>query len=232
MQYVGSELELFEHAVRWKSYVASSLAPYVRGDVLEVGAGIGGTTASLLNDDVTSWCCLEPDPELATRISAKLAAGELPSRCRVVVGTTNELPAKPTFDSVVYIDVLEHIEHDKPEIDRAAALLRPGGHLVVLCPAHQWLFSPFDAAIGHHRRHNRASLTALAPVGLSLVRTFYLDAVGVLASAGNRVLLRSGRPSVRQIALWDTAMVPLSRVVDRAIGYRLGKSVVAVWTRP
>jgi hypothetical protein len=73
-------------------------------------------------------------------------------------------------------------------------------------------------------------MAALEPVGTSHVRTFYLDAIGMLASAGNRALLRQGHPTKRQIALWDRVMVPLSRVVDPLLGHRVGKSVVSVWT--
>ena len=67
---------------------------------------------------------------------------------------------------MLYIDVLEHIEHDLDELARAASHLAPGGHLVVLAPAHQALFSDFDRAIGHYRRYNRAGLQKLAPAGL------------------------------------------------------------------
>ena len=66
--YSGEELVLFEHATRWKRYLGRELGPYLHGDVLEIGAGRGGTTAFLLAPAVTSWCCLEPDPELRAEI--------------------------------------------------------------------------------------------------------------------------------------------------------------------
>ena len=137
-----------------------------------------------------------------------------------------------TFDSILYIDVLEHIEDDRGELSRAAALLRPRGFLVVLSPAHPRLFSEFDAAIGHHRRYTRSTLAAAAPEGLELVRLVYLDSVGLLASLGNRLLLRESMPTPRQIALWDRVMVRLSTRLDPILRHRLGKSVLGVWRRP
>ncbi len=225
----GSELELFERAVRWKAWLGELLAPYLCGDVLEVGAGIGGTTPFLLNEAATSWCCLEPDPRLAARIAARIAAGELPSRCTSRTGTIGELPREPGFDAVAYIDVLEHIEDDAGELREAAARLRPGGHLIVLAPAWPWLYSPFDAAVGHRRRYTRESLRALRPPGATEVEGRYVDSAGLLASVGNRLLLRRAAPSPAQIRLWDERLVPLSRRLDALLGRRLGRSVLLVW---
>ncbi len=229
--YVGSELELFEQAVHWKAWIGEVLTPYLRGEVLEVGAGIGGTTPFLLNEAVTGWCCLEPDPELAGCIAAKVADGALPARCTGRTGTLAELPPDANFDAIAYLDVLEHIEDDTGELRDAAARLRPGGHLIVLGPAWPWLTSPFDEAIGHHRRYTRASLSALAPPQTTEIASRYLDAAGLLASAGNRLLLRSAQPSAAQIRFWDRRLVPLSRRLDPLLGNRVGKSVLVVWRR-
>jgi SAM-dependent methyltransferase len=148
----------------------------------------------------------------------------------VTVGTLESLPGA-TFDSILYIDVLEHIEQDAAEAAAAARMLRPGGHLIVLSPAHQFLFSPFDASIGHYRRYNRKSLTACSPPDCRLETMFYLDCAGMAASLANRVLLRQSQPEERQIALWDNFIVPVSRIADRIFCYRLGKTICAVWTR-
>jgi len=127
------------------------------------------------------------------------------------------------------VDVLEHIEDDRGELSRAAAHLRPGGRLVVLSPAHQSLFSPFDAAIGHFRRYDRPMLGALTPTGLRVERMRYLDCAGLLLSAANRLLLRRSMPTEGQLRFWDRWVVPISRVCDRLLWYGAGKTVLAVW---
>ena len=147
----------------------------------------------------------------------------------VECGTINDLQADQTFDTILYVDVLEHIEEDRAELVSAAAHLRQGGRVIVVSPAHQWLFSPFDEAIGHYRRYSRSSLSALGAGVLSLERIRYLDSVGLLASSANRLLLKQSMPTARQIAIWDSYFVPLSGVVDPVMGYRLGKSLIAVW---
>lgn len=229
--YIGSELDLFAQANHWKRYLQKQLGKFVRGDVLEVGAGIGGTTRVLQTGNERHWTCLEPDADLASQIVPEIAAHS--PRCAdaltVVVGTIPDLPPSARYDTILYIDVLEHIEDHELELQRAASLLTSRGHLIVLSPAHQWLFSPFDQAIGHYRRYTRRTLRALTPPGVTLVRLRYLDCVGLLASLANRCLLRSEMPTKGQIKFWDSVMVPCSRIADPLTAYRLGKSVVAVW---
>lgn len=229
--YEGSELDLFADARVWKSNLQRQLDPFLGPEVLEVGAGFGGTTRFLCKGNHQRWVCLEPDDALASRLAASIADGSLPSCCQVSVGTTADL-SDDSFDTILYIDVVEHIEHDAEELARAAALLRPGGHLAVLSPAHQWLYTPFDQAIGHFRRYSKRSLAALSPPGLDRVRLRYLDTAGLLASLGNRLVLNSAMPSPKQIAFWDRYLVRASRVLDPLLNYQLGKSVLGVWKRP
>jgi SAM-dependent methyltransferase len=230
--YIGSELELFSAATVWKSYFRRQIEPFLGAEVLEVGAGLGGTTRLLCRPRQESWTCLEPDGELARSLSQAVERGELPGCCRVEVGTLSDVSPGSLFDSLLYIDVLEHIENDRDELERAAAHLKPGGFLVVLGPAHPWLFSPFDRAIGHYRRYTRPSLRALTPPGVVLVRSAYLDSVGVLASLGNRLFLGHSMPKPGQIAFWDKVLVRCSRLIDPLLYYSLGKSVLCIWRRP
>jgi len=230
-QYVGSELELFATAANWKSYFSEVIRPFIGGRVLEVGAGIGANIPYLFGESVDEWTSLEPDPDLAGRIAEAVERGALPARCRVKAGTLRDLDPASRYDTILYLDVLEHIADDAAELAAAANHLAPGGQLVVLGPAHQFLFSAFDQAIGHYRRYNSRSLAALTPIGCTLQHCCMLDAAGFFASLANAALLRASAPSPRQIRVWDGVLVPISRVLDRVTAHRFGKSVVVVWRR-
>ncbi len=227
--YIGSELELFAAATNWKAYFSSVLAPFIGARVLEIGAGIGSNIPFLHTPAVRQWTSVEPDPDLARRIAERITLGELPESCRVLVGTIESIDETSRFNTVFYIDVLEHIADDAAELNYAASRLAPDGNLVVLAPAHQFLFSEFDAAIGHHRRYNAVSLTAVTPPRCRLRTCFMLDSVGFFASLANRFMLAARMPSPRQIAFWDKVLVPVSRVLDNVTGHKFGKSIVAVW---
>lgn len=234
IEYVGDELEIFQHARNWKNYYRSKLIAYISGDVLEIGGGLGATARVLCSDQAQSWTSVEPDPALAARMRADFEKQPLPSKspAEVIVGTIDDAPAGKRYDAAIYIDVLEHIEDDRAELLRARDRLKPGGHLVVLCPAHQYLFTPFDAAIGHFRRYSRKTMAKVGEVeGLTRQKLFYLDSVGMLASLANRLFLKASMPTLKQIQFWDSKLVPPSRLLDPLTFFRVGKSVIGVWRR-
>ena len=230
-EYEGAELEIFQHAVCWKSYLAARIGPHLRGDVLEVGAGIGSNTRILCRAGLSSWLALEPDAKMAESMRAAFGQEPPPAPAEVVVGTLADLAADRHFDTLLYVDVLEHIEDDRSEVGRAMDRLRPRGTPIVLSPAHQWLFTEFDRAIGHYRRYSAKSLREIIPKGLTERRLVYLDSVGMLASAANRFLLKSGRPSLGQVRLWDSVMVRSSRLLDPLTLHRIGKSILGIWEK-
>jgi SAM-dependent methyltransferase len=228
-KYVGSELALFREVRNWKSYWSGQIRPFISGDVLEMGAGIGANTPYLNSPFSGKWVCLEPDPELIAILSHNLNLGSSP-QYETLCGTIETIGTR-VFDTIIYIDVLEHIEDDRAELNAAAGRLRPGGLILVLAPAHQCLFTAFDAAIGHFRRYDRSMLQKISPTDLDLIRIRYLDCVGLSASFANLALLRQSMPTRAQLQFWDKCFVPLSRVLDPLLRYSLGKSVLAVWRK-
>jgi len=229
-KYVGSELGLFADLWNWKAYWSRQVESFVRGDVLEVGAGIGSNTRFLDRGGVGRLVCLEPDADLHRRLLGNFGEAKLRCACETVCGTLESLGGRQ-FDTIIYIEVLEHIECDREELNRAASHLRPAGHLIVIAPAHQCVFSPFDVAVGHFRRYNRSMLRSLSPAGLRLERMRYLDCAGLVLSAANAFALRQSMPTKRQLQIWDRWGIPLSRVLDRLFFYSIGKTIMAVWAK-
>jgi SAM-dependent methyltransferase len=234
-KYVGSELDLFAGVLNWNAYWAGQVRPFLGGDVLEVGAGIGANTRFLDPDGGNGrWVCLEPDPELFRQLVLSLQgrkpSSEHPRKYEPVCGTMAAL-GDQQFDAIVYIDVLEHIEHDREELEQAASRLRSGGHLIVLSPAHQRLFSPFDASIGHFRRYDRPMMRSISPGSLRLTKLIYLDSAGLLLSMANSLLLRQSMPTKAQLHIWDSWVIPVSRVLDGCLFHSVGKTIVGIWRR-
>ncbi len=228
-QYEGNELILFEQARNWKKYFAAQTISYISGRVLEVGAGLGATTQLLYNGKASEWLLLEPDASMSEILQTKIKDGSLPALCKVQTGTIDILDEK--FDTIIYIDVLEHIKTDREELSKAATLLNPGGHLIVLSPAFPHLYSPFDKAIGHYRRYTRGSLGKRAPASLQLIRCRYYDSFGYLAALANKAILHQKYPGIRQVLFWDRWLIPLSRITDKLLFHLFGKSILAVWKK-
>ena len=231
-RYIGGELPLFSLATNWKRYLKAALQGFLLGDVLEVGAGIGGTTVALHDGTARWWVCLEPDAKNVNQLQSALAQGSHQNDAAVIVGSLGAVAQRPFFDCVLYIDVLEHIEDDQLEIEAAAQLVKSGGYIVVMSPAHQWLFSEFDTSIGHLRRYNKRTLRSLIPSGWTECKMVYLDSVGFFLSLANLLALKQAMPSNRQIYVWDRVCVPFSRLFDRLSFGTFGKSILAIWRKP
>lgn len=230
--YPGQELDTFANAKNWKAYFRSLLHPYLRGRVLEVGAGIGATTRALWDERVSEWVLLEPDRSFSTRLMDAKRDGSLPARVEINAGSVQDLPEGRLFDTILYIDVLEHIADHAGELRASEKHLAPGGVIVVLSPAWPWLFSEFDRAVGHQRRYTKASLRAVVPPQLRIERLFYADAVGLMFSTANRLLLRQDLPTPAQVKFWDRTAIPVSRLIDPILMRGLGRSIIAVLRKP
>ena len=199
--YAGSELELFSQARNWKSYWSSQIRPFHRCARAQRWAGIGATSQVLCGPRQQSWVALVADPKLAEEIGRRQLGNGGPGQCEIRVGTLADLVDTELFNSILYIDVLEHIADDHAEFQRAVRHLAKGGFLIVLAPAHQFLFSPFDKSVGHYRRYNKRTLGSLAASDVECVKLLYLDSVGLIASSANRFLLRSRMPTPAEIAV-------------------------------
>jgi len=220
--YLGSELELFQAANNWRHYWTSLIAHLTTGAVLEVGAGIGSVTA-LLGPAASSWTALEPDETLLATI---------PESYERLCGTLSAIPKASMYDAILYADVLEHIAADQQEINEAYQKLNPGGSLIVLAPAHQWLFSEFDRSIGHYRRYTKKSLQKIKPNGCMTLTVRHLDSVGIIISAANKLFLKANLPTAAQIRFWDKWIVRFSSWLDPILRYRVGKSILVIWQKP
>ncbi|MEO0403261.1 MAG: class I SAM-dependent methyltransferase [Bacteroidota bacterium] len=229
-KYVGGELELFKDATNWKSYVAKHLGPFVKGDVLEVGAGIG-VNASYLAKNAQSYTFLEPDAELAGQIND--LNKDLSVSKAVIVGTSEDLSQDASYDTIIYYDVLEHIEQSNEELRRISKHLKPGGNILIVVPAYPSLYNEFDKAVGHFRRYNRLLMKAdfEGIEDLDIHKMFYLDSLGVVASWVNKWFLKQSVPSLKQVHFWDRVIVSFSKILDPIVGKSFGKSLLCVGER-
>jgi SAM-dependent methyltransferase len=229
--YHGQELAFFEKAVNWKTYFSSLIKPFIGTDVLEVGSGIGATTRLLNEGSSLKWTLLEPDAEMNKILLRKKETQSQFFNCIIKNETIFALNPTEKFDTIIYIDVLEHIEDDKKEMRRAFEHLQSNGHLIILSPAYNFLFSPFDKAIGHYRRYTLPTLKDALPSELKPIKLKYLDSVGFFASLANKLFLKQSYPSEKQIQTWDRLMIPVSKWIDKIFFHSFGKSILGIWRK-
>lgn len=222
--YPGKELEALSVAVNYHRWIVDEIEPFLGETVAEVGAGVGSVSQLLLEKDVARLLAFEPSSNLYPLLEKNLAAEKR-------VRTINDFFSpryESGLDSVLYINVLEHIEDDRTELGRALAALRPGGHLVIFVPALAWLYSEFDRQIGHYRRYTKSELCRVVEeAGFSVTKVRYFDVAGIIPWYVNFVLMRNSIGS-RSVSLYDRLVVPVMRVAERLIAPPLGKNVLLV----
>lgn len=229
MEYIGDELTLFSDVNNWKGYWGNRVSPYLGESVLEVGAGIGTNMLQLIKtDSVKKWVCIEPDKKLADQISYNATEDK---KLGVKTCFLKDYKGQEKFDSILYIDVIEHIEDAESELELALKYLKPGGYLIILVPAYNFLYNEFDKAIGHYRRYNKAMLKASIPKGMKKEKLFYLDSMGFFASLVNKLFLHQAYPSEKQVRFWDTTIVSLSKFTDILTFNSMGKSLIGIWRK-
>jgi phospholipid N-methyltransferase len=228
--YKGNELDFFKNATNWKSYFSNKISPYINGDILEVGAGIGANTKYLIHNNtrVSSITCLEPDTQLCLEIKNTHIKDKVITR-EVINGTI--LNIHKLYDTIIYIDVLEHIEHSKEEIELIKMRLKENGQLIILVPAFNFLFSEFDAKIGHYRRYNKRILKNEVNNKLLLKKVFYLDSLGVFVSLINKLFLKKSNPTFSNVNFWDKIIIPLSKFFDYIFLFKFGKSLIGIYQK-
>ncbi len=221
--YPGKELEVMSRAVNYHRWIIDEVRPFLGDTVVEVGAGIGDVSRLLLGTPVARLLAFEPSVRLFAQLEKNLE-GE--SRIELINDFFRRDRLPDNVDSVVFINVLEHIEDDRAEIENVAGSIRPGAALVLFVPALSWLFSEADRSVGHFRRYHRKPLVGLVEAcGFRVEKVRYFDMLGVIPWYLNFVLLKNTF-SPGSIGIYDTLAVPPMRLLERALRPPIGKNIL------
>jgi SAM-dependent methyltransferase len=225
--YEGRDLEAMSFARNYHRWIVDEIAPYLGGTVAEVGAGSGNLSELLLGEKIERLVAVEPSAEMYPLLARRLE-GEARAEAHRGVFADVAPRLEGALDSVVYVNVLEHVADDAGELALVRRALRPGGHVAVFVPALQWLYSDFDASIGHHRRYHRRPLRSLLEsAGFRVARLHYFDAAGILPWLVFFRLLRR-KLAAGDVGAYDRVAVPLVRAVETRLRPPLGKNLLAI----
>ena len=176
--YVSTELDAMAAADNYRRGIMRYFAPYLGRRIIEVGAGMGAFSRSLLrNAQSDELVLVEPADNLAPRLARDFAGDP---RVTVVHGYLDRLHGRPPVDSVILVNVLEHIRNDAGALRAIRDLLLPRGTLLLFVPAWPFLYGSMDRAFGHLRRYTKPVLAGLlAEAGYEIVQLRYFNSAGI-----------------------------------------------------
>ena len=227
--FYAEDLRQMERAVNYRRWQFEMVEPFLGKNVLEVGGGIGNFTLQLAGGG-RRVVSVEPNRFCFEQLKDKTRGLENVLAVQATVETLDEiLGTEEKFESVVMMNVLEHIEDDGLVLAALKKRLTEGGRLVILVPAGAWAFGRLDERLGHYRRYSKNYSRGLfAAAGLRIEYMRYYNFVGIWAWWWNAKMGKLEEQSDRQILLFDRWLVPIISMVERWIRPPVGQSILVV----
>jgi SAM-dependent methyltransferase len=211
---------------RYRTYQFDLVAPYVGRSLLEVGSGLGhfsaqfnGRLRHLIVSDNDPYCISQLRERYRDRRDVEVLELSLPGKIKT----------RRKVDTVVMMNVLEHIPDDTQALRDLAACVQPDGRIVIWVPGYMQLYGEFDRTVGHVRRYTPKTLRqAVESAGLMVEVCKPVNFIGGIAwwLAIRRVGVRSVNPVLA--SLYDVTVVPVTRTLERIIRPPFGQTVFCV----
>jgi Methyltransferase domain len=232
--YPGRELEAMDCAANYHRWILEIFEPFLGDHLVEVGAGLGSFSQLILaSHRCQSLSLVEPSNRMYESLVANAQRLSTATRIDTYHGTFPEcaplIKSKQAPDSIIYVNVLEHIADDKLELESIRETLSSSGHVFLFVPAFAWLFGAFDERVGHLRRYTKHDVEEkLKNAGFKISLSRYFDFPGIGPWWVKYCLLKSATMEPAGVRLYDRFIVPAARRLESIISPPLGKNVIAI----
>lgn len=228
--YVGKDLEAMSFAVNYHKWILEEFRPFLGKKLVEVGAGTGSFSEMLLQEKPENLSLIEPS-EMFRFLEQNISQFESETAVNyynsIFSEAADELGERP--DTIIYVNVLEHIENDTAELKKVYETLETGGHCLIFVPAFMALYGAFDEKVGHFRRYTKRELEEKAKsAGFKIVKSKYFDFVGILPWYIKYKLLKSDSLESGAVTAYDKFAIPVTKQFERLLRFPAGKNVLTV----
>ena len=225
-KYPEIALERFDKATFWILYFVFVIKKFLKDDILEVGAGCGSFTKGYMKkfQSIT----LTDTDDASFILLKKNFINE--KKIKVIKSGIEDINRK--FNTLLYFNVLEHVKEDKLEIRNALKKLNNGGHLIILVPAHQKIYSKLDKAVGHYKRYDINFFKENYFENSEIVKLHFLDFFGYGLYYLNKIFFKGETyPTDLKIFIWDKIFTPLTTIMDFLTRYKFGKNILCIYKK-
>jgi SAM-dependent methyltransferase len=231
--YPGKDLEAMDFAVRYHQWILKIFRPFLGKNVVEVGAGTGSVSEMLLRENVESLALVEPSEEMFPLLEERVRNWQTDKKIQtyndIFTNVAAEIGTANKPDTMIYVNVLEHIEDDARELEAMLETLTDGGRILIFVPSLPRLFSNFDKQIGHFRRYTKRDLTGKTErAGFKILRCGYFDFVGMFPWWLKYRVMKSTTMQPGALKLYDQLVVPLAQPLETLIPPPIGKNLILI----
>lgn len=233
ISYEGIDLESMSFALNYHRWILELFAPYMGSRLVEVGAGTGSFSELILERAPESLTLVEPSREMYAVLDGRArewaARADVETRNDFFAAVAEEVSVGRRPDSIIYVNVLEHVSDDEAELRAVHRALPKGGRLFIFVPAFQWLYGGFDRRVAHLRRYARPELERkCSAAGFKVLKSVYFDLAGIAPWWVKYCLLKSDSMEPSLVRLYDRCIVPFIKVAERIVPPPVGKNILLV----
>ena len=222
-QYNGWELKFFDKSKNFRNYQMSLIKKYLGDHIAEIGPG-NGTNLSYYYDHPKKIDLYEPTKKLYLNLKKKFKDSK-----KVNFFNKKLSLKKQHYNSILYLDVLEHIKEDEKEIIKAYRSLKKNGSLIINVPAFSHLYSEFDKDVGHHKRYQKKDIKLICDkFKFKKIHTKYYDSIGYILSLLSKIVSSNYRKNFeKKLRFWNS-LIPFSKILDFLVFNSFGKSLLII----
>ncbi len=221
--YDGWELEHFDSSENFREYQYSLISKFISYNVAEVGPG-NGSNAKMYIKNCKTLELFEPEKKLYLNIKKVFKNNK-----KVKIKNKIFKKIKNKYNTILYLDVIEHIKNDKHEISKAYYSLKKNGFLIINVPAFQILYSKFDKDIGHQKRYVKSDFLRLSKsLKFKIHSMKYYDSIGFFLSLISKFFSSEYKKNFKmKIKIWNF-LINISKVIDYLFAFSFGKSLLVI----
>jgi SAM-dependent methyltransferase len=231
--YPGRELEAMSLAVNYHRWIFQSMRPFLGRRLVEVGAGTGSFSEMILESPVERLALVEPSQSMYEQLNARLrqleAAAPVKTYNATFAEVCRQIRDEQHPDSILYINVLEHIRDDERELSLMRETLSVNGRIFIFVPALAWLYGHFDEEVGHVRRYTKTELEDKCRLaGFKIIKSSYFDLIGVIPWYVKYRILKSRGMEAWAVSLYDRYLVRVTKTIESYVRPPIGKNIVLI----
>lgn len=230
--YVGKDLEAMSFAVNYHKWILDEFRPFLGKKFVEVGAGTGSFSELLLDEKPEELSIVEPSEMfefLEQNVSQIKTDTKINLHRAIFADVRGKIANGNKPDSIIYVNVLEHIEDDANELKMIYETLDTGGKCFIFVPALMSLYGEFDRKIGHFRRYTKKEIEdKCAAVGFKVLKSKYFDFTGILPWWVKYKLLKSDSLESGAVTLYDKIAVPVISRFETILPVPIGKNILLI----